>query len=210
MKSHDNDNGTLPRSAIEAKLIGSQIYFTGEKCKSGHAAPRYTSSRSCVQCTSESAQRRKLGDPEKWRAQRKAQRERSFERNPERLRSHTRKWMKKWRCENPEKSKAKMKKWRQDHPERTREFQSKCRARRLCAEGTHSAADIQRLLDLQGYKCAECLKSVRKKYHVDHITPLARGGTNWPDNLQILCPSCNQHKHASDPIDFARSKGRLL
>jgi 5-methylcytosine-specific restriction endonuclease McrA len=27
--------------------------------------------------------------------------------------------------------------------------------------------------------------------HVDHILPLAAGGTHTKDNLRILCPSCN-------------------
>lgn len=30
----------------------------------------------------------------------------------------------------------------------------------------------------------------------DHITPLARGGTNDPANIQILCRPCNSRKHA--------------
>jgi 5-methylcytosine-specific restriction endonuclease McrA len=33
--------------------------------------------------------------------------------------------------------------------------------------------------------------------HVDHILPLAAGGTHTKDNLRILCPSCN----CSRPID---------
>ena len=35
--------------------------------------------------------------------------------------------------------------------------------------------------------------------HVDHIHPLARGGANGFENLQLLCASCNLHKGASLP-----------
>lgn len=30
--------------------------------------------------------------------------------------------------------------------------------------------------------------------HVDHITPVARGGTDHPANLQALCAACNLAK----------------
>ena len=29
---------------------------------------------------------------------------------------------------------------------------------------------------------------------VDHILPISRGGTDHPDNLQILCSGCNRSK----------------
>lgn len=29
----------------------------------------------------------------------------------------------------------------------------------------------------------------------DHITPISRGGTNHPTNLQAACTPCNQHKN---------------
>lgn len=33
------------------------------------------------------------------------------------------------------------------------------------------------------------------EYHVDHIIPLSRNGTNWPDNLALACQLCNLSKN---------------
>lgn len=40
--------------------------------------------------------------------------------------------------------------------------------------------------------------------------PLARGGSNWISNIQLLCPRCNTSKKALDPIVWAQREGRLL
>jgi 5-methylcytosine-specific restriction endonuclease McrA len=84
------------------------------------------------------------------------------------------------------------------------------RARKRAAPGKHTAADIKRLLLLQKSKCSCCRKSITKGYHVDHIVPLARGGSNDPYNLQLLCPTCNLKKRAKDPVEFMQSRGMLL
>lgn len=42
------------------------------------------------------------------------------------------------------------------------------------------------------HKCAMCGSTERLE--IDHIIPLARGGSNDPDNLQILCRHCNRRK----------------
>jgi 5-methylcytosine-specific restriction endonuclease McrA len=41
--------------------------------------------------------------------------------------------------------------------------------------------------------------------HIDHIVPLAKGGKNELDNLQLLCGKCNLKKGAKDTgyRDFA-------
>lgn len=44
-------------------------------------------------------------------------------------------------------------------------------------------------------ECAECGRPAEE---VDHITPLARGGTHQWENLQALCKSCHSKKTISE------------
>lgn len=50
-----------------------------------------------------------------------------------------------------------------------------------------------------GWWCAKCAAHVtqRSGVHVDHVVPLARGGSNGRENLQILCAACNLAKGAA-------------
>jgi 5-methylcytosine-specific restriction endonuclease McrA len=100
--------------------------------------------------------------------------------------------------------------WRRNNPDKSSAADRNKKAMTRGAQGKHSSSDIQRILHMQNFKCAECKTSVRRNFHVDHIIPLSRGGSNWPSNIQILCPPCNLEKHASDPIEFARRRGRLV
>lgn len=58
--------------------------------------------------------------------------------------------------------------------------------------------------------CANCGKKLNGKYDVDHIVPIAKNGTNYPENIQLLCKSCNCRKHAKDPFVLANENGKLL
>lgn len=98
--------------------------------------------------------------------------------------------------------------WKQ-RPENKRKQAARAHRRR-CAEGKFTAQDIERLLAVQKGKCAICGKRLGSKYDVDHITPIAKGGTNWPRNLQILCVTCNRRKRDDDPIEHMRKLGKLL
>lgn len=84
------------------------------------------------------------------------------------------------------------------------------RAKKAAAEGTYSDEDIARIFRDQKGKCAVCRKSIKRGYHVDHIKPLSKGGTNWPANLQLTCMVCNVSKADTDPIKFMQRLGRLL
>ena len=52
------------------------------------------------------------------------------------------------------------------------------------------------MLEEQGYQCAAplCDTDILRSYHIDHKLPVTRGGTHWPDNIQLLCQFCNQSK----------------
>lgn len=84
------------------------------------------------------------------------------------------------------------------------------RARLRAVGGKLSLNIIDVLLEKQNGRCACCGEPLNGKHHVDHIMPLALGGTNTDDNVQLLLPKCNMSKGAKHPIDYMREKGKLL
>lgn len=117
---------------------------------------------------------------------------------------------KKWSKNNPEKSSAFIAQWKKDNKDKVRAYGDRRRAKKNETSGEYSSDDIHEIKKLQKYKCAYCPKSIRKKYHVDHIIPLAKGGSNYRKNIQVTCPKCNLKKNSKDPIDYAQQIGKLL
>jgi 5-methylcytosine-specific restriction endonuclease McrA len=113
---------------------------------------------------------------------------------------------------NAERLKEKQREWNKQNPLVKKVHRQNRRARERNAGGTHTATDIRYLLRIQKDKCAHpwCRKSLLRGYHIDHIMPLARGGRNDRQNLQLLCETCNQKKKSKHPIDFAQQNGMLL
>lgn len=118
------------------------------------------------------------------------------------------------RLENPEPERERCRQYKLKNPDVVAALNRKRKAIKKGAIGTHTAADVFAIFDSQRGKCASCplklKKSGKNKFHVDHIMPLAKGGSNDKYNLQLLCPDCNLRKHAKDPIDWAQENGRLL
>lgn len=230
---HDNDNkihrtnlfGPWLPSRPAAKSNGARHYFTGVSCMHGHKAPRVTSSGSCVECAAEWRETHKEEIAENYK--------RWYAENIEQQKEYNAKWLAENRGSVREKARVRAIGYRAADPEKyaarameyyyrnmeNPEFRAKQSLRssiqhgkRKGAKGTFTPEDVAQILERQKYKCAECGTSVRKKAnrHIDHITPLAKGGTNWPWNLQILCPKCNLSKGAKDPLDWAKLKGRLV
>jgi 5-methylcytosine-specific restriction enzyme A len=73
-----------------------------------------------------------------------------------------------------------------------------------------SAAARSYVFDRDGHQCQTC--GATENLTIDHIIPLAQGGTNDISNFQTLCQSCNSRKGARITPENQRyfsSKGRL-
>ena len=117
---------------------------------------------------------------------------------------------KSYELRNKEALKEKAKIRRLNNPETHKRAKHNRRARERSAVGSLSAGLVKKLLIVQRGKCACCGLPLGNDYHLDHIMPLALGGTNTDDNIQLLRAKCNLQKNAKHPIDFMQSRGFLL
>ena len=100
-----------------------------------------------------------------------------------------------WRARNPEKAAEMEKRWAAAHPEAIRTRCANRRARLRGAPGRHTAAEWRKCVELAGSRCQHCGKAgTYRTLTRDHIVPLTRGGSNFIDNIQPLCYSCNSRK----------------
>lgn len=99
--------------------------------------------------------------------------------------------------------------WKKENPEYFRHKNKVKRARRKGSIGRFTKLDIDKIYTSQHGICLICHVKL-KDYHIDHVMPIALGGSNWPDNLQLLCRECNIEKGAKHPVDFMQEKGYLL
>lgn len=69
-------------------------------------------------------------------------------------------------------------------------------ARLKGAQGTFTVEQWQGVKHKHDYKCVYCHKSESEvKLTKDHIVPLTRGGSNYINNIQPACQSCNSRKN---------------
>jgi 5-methylcytosine-specific restriction endonuclease McrA len=226
-----NDNqltryGPWVPTAAMARKVGAKTFFTGVQCKNGHVAERYTCDGKCVPC--KLAYRKAYYDLNAEEVRRKARESHYLNRD------HNLARMKQYSNDNNEFIGARMsvyneknrdhrvemaKEWHAENPERASEYRRQrseayavhARNRRPRIKGnggSHTAEDIGIILTQQGFRCAACGADVsdRNTRHVDHIVAISKGGSNWPENLQVLCAPCNLSKGDSSFEDFI---GRL-
>lgn len=76
------------------------------------------------------------------------------------------------------------------------------RFERKHSEGFYTESDVEKLFTMQSGECYFCgkrLGSIGEKFafHIDHLLPIAKDGTNWPGNLALTCGFCNKRKHSA-------------
>jgi 5-methylcytosine-specific restriction endonuclease McrA len=215
---------------LAALAAGERHFFTGQPCRKGHVAKRFTSIGQCVECGKACQAKYYAANPDKYRERRRRayrsdpeqaraiknksyrknqavileRSSRDYWENPEKYRERRRQYG----ARNPEKCRDGLARWQKANRERVIALNHAYRAAKRSAEGRFTADDLEHIKKQQGGKCAACRR--RRKLTVDHIVPLTRGGSNWPNNLQLLCRSCNSAKNNKDPIAFMQARGRLL
>lgn len=102
------------------------------------------------------------------------------------------------------------KRWRENNQEKVRPSKSLYAARKRNASGSYQPEDIKALFVSQNSKCVFCKTELKNGYHVDHIQPLSKGGSNYKENIQLLCKTCNLSKRNKTQEQFAKYKGITL
>ena len=54
--------------------------------------------------------------------------------------------------------------------------------------------------DRQQWRCGECRAVFNSTVEIDHVVPLAEGGSNDPENLAILCVQCHAFKTQRESV----------
>lgn len=121
--------------------------------------------------------------------------------NPDKIREYWRRTYQK----NKSKILEKGYRWIRENPQARAAIMNRRRAREFGAGGDYTKEDVRVLLESQGRFCFYCSDALTK-FHVDHFIPLARGGSNGPENLVLSCPTCNFSKASRMPWEWMPEK----
>lgn len=187
----------------EEKPLTSEFFKPGIQFKHGHT----TECKKCLHARSRDWSRTDAGKALRARLaprykERVAQYAKAYQKaNRERINSY----LHSLRLRNIEQRRAVDAAWARNNKDKRAAYRH---ARRAAGKFDYSVVhDLKRL---QSGKCAVCRGLLTRFVEVDHIFPIALGGTNERTNLQLLCRPCHRSKGAKHPVDFMQSRGLLL
>lgn len=107
-----------------------------------------------------------------------------------------------WREKHRDALAERRRQWRREHPEQRQADRNNRRARLIQAGGQITAQEWRDLKAFYSHKCLACGRSEPEiKLTLDHVIPLADGGTHTIANVQPLCWGCNARKRATT-VDY--------
>lgn len=77
-------------------------------------------------------------------------------------------------------------------------------------EPAYAVSDVAWLRKVQNDACYYCGTSILTNAQVEHLEPLAKGGSNGFRNIMLACPSCNVAKGALNEAQFWRKLRKTL
>ena len=78
------------------------------------------------------------------------------------------------------------------------------RRKSIASSGTHfSYDDVGFLWNKQNGNCHYCHSSLKDYgWHIEHVIPLSRGGSNSSENIVLACVTCNLSKGSKTPSEW--------
>ena len=118
--------------------------------------------------------------------------------------------VRRWRKEHPERAAAAMKentrRWRHEHPDQARAQNHRRRALKAAAYVEHISCRVIYARDCG--RCYLCGAPVAfSAMHLEHKTPLSRGGLHEYANVGLACGTCNVRKNTKTETEFRACLG---
>jgi 5-methylcytosine-specific restriction endonuclease McrA len=198
-------------------------YKTCTKCGQAQLLPSFNNDKTrkdglfphCKICVRADAKKRYAGNPEHFKEKTrgyalahpemvKRNRAKWLENNLEKNREYQRVWAGEYRKQNPlnhrrwKTDPKKLAEWRRENPDKTRKQKHERRVRELGARSySVTSKDMAKLM---AGSCIYC--GSRELIQIDHVFPLARGGTHSVGNLAPACRTCNVRKSSKFVMEW--------